>query len=200
MKLFRDPAESLSTAQAALLAVENRIKELAAERAAKLEGDSYVDDVARIDRDIAILSQAIAAHQSRVEMLGRRQHEQAKLKVEQERLAAIERVKKALPRRHQAAIRLDAALVELNKAFALLEVADSDLFRDWSDLLPPPHRLRYLSLLNLDCLSSVRKPRMSVGLVRELAGHSAFNIATIAEGRNLELVTELEGAPAEVAA
>jgi hypothetical protein len=190
-----DPDDSLEVARVALLQTEQRISDLEKSRAVKIsdgEGD-YLAEVDAIDRELFSLRANVGVHQDRIVAMQGRQRDRDRARRKQERSAAIARIEKLVGQRTEAGQRLDGALKQVAEAFAELSTADAAVFEDWPDVLPPASRLGYLRALRIEPLSSMRKHRMTAGLIAELINRGPFEIASEVEKRNGELVAELRG-------
>jgi hypothetical protein len=198
MELFRNPTAALATAQAALEQAQARAHKLTEERAALLAeaGEDYLNAAGKLGSEIARARADADVHRERIAVLHRRCRELEQYRREQQKAACIAELKKVLPRRRAAVERLDAALKDAASAFAAIEVADTRIFADWPDVMPPAHRLGYYQVTRLAPLSSMRKeqPMMS-GLVREVVRRQPFDLTAAVEKLDLELIDELEGAP-----
>jgi hypothetical protein len=196
----------IEIAQAALAADEQRIIELETERAQKLEdadadGD-YLTEIDALDRQIRTLRANASVHRDRIAAMEIKAAKRERARIAEQRTAAIDKIKTALPARVTAAERLDVALKEVAGAFNALAVADAAVFANWSALLPPMQGLAYLSALRIGELSVVRRQRMTAGAVRHLVERVPLEIAAETAKRNLELLEELTGIgqrPAETA-
>jgi hypothetical protein len=200
MKIFRtDPDDSLQGAQHAITQAEERISQLTIERAAKIEqaeGDAYINDVAKIDREIATLRANVGLHRERIDAMQARQRLQVRARLEQEKAAGIADVRKRLSKRHEAAQKLDAALKQVTEAFAECVRADELAFSSWPSVVSSLGRLSHFRLEAFEPLSASRKPRPpSAGLVRCLAEHEPFDLAAAIEARNAEVIEMIEAAP-----
>jgi hypothetical protein len=199
MGLFRgDPVAALATAQAALEQAQARAHKLTEERATLLaegEGENYLSEAASLGHKIASARADADVHRERIVVLHQRVREQELHQREQRKAASIAEVRKALPRRKAAVERLDAALLEVSKAFSAIEMADTKIFADWPDVMPPAHRLGYFQVTRLSPLSSMRKEQMLGGLVREIARRQPFDLTAAVEKLDRELIEELEQAP-----
>ena len=125
----------------------------------------------------------------------RRQREQEHASREQQKSACISQVKQAVPRRQAAIERVDGLVKQLAEAVAALEAADEAVFSNWPEVMPPAHRFSYLRAMRIEPLSSMRKQRMTAGLVRELVNRGPFDFAAEIEKQSRELLEELESTP-----
>ena len=192
----RDPAAALERATAQLTTTEGEIAALQAERAAAVRDYEDVEAVAAVDAKIDHKRRTAGILRDRITALQEAQREHDRRKLDDARQSAVKTIVTRLDARVQAATKLDRAGVLVAEALAELAAADEAVFAGWSDLLPPAHRLTYLRMLNLDPISSQRKPRpMSPGVIRQLVEKLPLNLAGEAEKRNAELVSELQAAP-----
>jgi hypothetical protein len=199
MKLFRkDPAAELGSTQAALLQIEARLRQMEIDRTARLEAadDNYLDEVAKIDREKAILNNQAAVHRDRLVVLERRvcEHDRQQLTLRQAEAVAI--IRRSQGASVTAAKKLDAGLKQVAEAVSELDAADEATFStNWTDELPPVSRLLYLRSQTIEPLSTMRRVRPAMaGLVRELVYKLPFNFTQQVEQRNAELIAELESA------
>jgi hypothetical protein len=193
-----DPTASLQSAQTALAKAEERIAQLTAERAAKLEaeGDSYAAEVGKIDVEINQLRASLAVHSARVLAMESRCRENVLAQLERERLAGIEIIRKRAAGRLEAARRLDTAHKQFIAAFAELMKADQDFVRDWPAGVSTLGLLPHYRLEGFELLSARRTPRPpSVGLARALAEYPAFNFVEAIEARNQQVIELIEATP-----
>jgi len=178
-----------------------RISALEIERQQKIEsgeGD-YAAVVARIDTELARLNSTIGIHRQRAEVMERRARKDAAARAEQERLAGVAAVRKRSAARLEAARKLDTAIGELSKAYTELLKADELLFRDWPEAVSNLGQLHHFHIDGMEPLSSHRRPRPpQAGLIRSIAEHGTFSIATAIETKNRELMEMIESAPAAV--
>jgi hypothetical protein len=195
-------SNSLQAARDAMTQTEQRMTELEGERVQKLadaEGD-YLAEIGAIDRQLKSLQADWIVHRDKIAALEIKKTKQHRAKREEEKTAFVAELRKTLPRRQTAVERLDAALKEVADAFAELTVADAAIFANWPEVLPPVHRLAYLSAFRIEPLSALRKQRpMSAGLIHELVKRVPFDFAAEVDKRSRELIEELEGSsiPAE---
>lgn len=200
MKIIKEPpAAALEAAQAALHRVEQVIGDLRVQRSSAIENgaDDFARRAAVCDAEIATQTAAAAALRERIDLIERHKAEAAQQQREQAKKAAVAEISKHVVARQSAAERLDTVLKQLLQALEAFDAAEQAVFADWPDVLPPAHRFSYLRL-HLDALSTARKPRMGAGLIRELASHVPYGLATMTAERNTELVAELEAAPVPV--
>jgi hypothetical protein len=202
MKIFRtDPTESMQAAQAALIQTEQRIVELQTVRAEKLElaEPDFLSAVSKIDAELAGLRSNVAIYGQRVTAMQVKRHQQMLARLEQEKAAGIADVLARLGKRHAAARKLDAALMQVTQAFAELVKAEEDAFGStWPASVSSLGRLGHFRIEALEELSSRRMQRPpSAGIVRCVAEHESFQFADAIEARNGQVIEMLEGAPIE---
>ncbi len=191
-----DPTAALEAAETAQKMAELRIGDLRIQRASVIEsatGD-YASQVAKLDNEIAAMANVAEAHRERIIHIGHQIEAAAQQQRDAAKKAAIAGISKLVATRQSSAERLDTVLKQLLQALEAFDAAESALFSGWPDVLPPAHKLGYLRL-HIDALSPARKQRMSAGLIRELAGHVPYGLATMTAERNSELIAELESAP-----
>jgi hypothetical protein len=195
MKLPFTRTEDRVAVAAALAASEAKLSELGRDRMAKLEepGDQF-SAVEAIDKKIEAESRAVSYHRSRLEVIDRQEIKDAQLRVEQERAAFLDELKKKrLPRRLAAAVKLDnAPLKDVPSAHADLIAADDAVYANWPDVMPPASRFGWTRITTIEALSPRRSQKMVAGLVRELASREPYSFATAVAKLNDELMAELE--------
>lgn len=188
--------DHIAVAERALADCQARIALAEAQRVGQIagDGDDYVTATTKIDRDVASLRAAAAAHRDRLVALRERERQAECGRQVERRKAGIAAIKKLLPARQAAAAKLDRAIAALREAYSELEIADRTVFTNWPpDVLPPAHRLSYLRMLNIESLSSMRKHRMSPGVVPALLEKPAtLDLSAEAERRNAALIAELD--------
>jgi hypothetical protein len=198
MALFQtDPAKALHAEQAALVAAERRLAELLVERAAKIEqadGDNYLDDVAKLDAEVGKLGKVVATRRERITVLEAKARAAVAAMAAKARASEVAAIGQRLTARTAAAAELEQGLKIVAGAFEKMERADTAVFANWTDELPPSHRFSYLSAMRIIELSATRKTRMTAGLIRELVKRAPLGIAAEVEKRNRELVDELNAA------
>lgn len=131
------PAEALEQAQLALLKAQERIAQLEADRAAKLEGDTYLSETSAIDQDIGRTRQSITVHRERIEAMRCKLEAHEAANREANRKSAIAGVLRKLPRRLTAGKRLESLKREMAVALRELDLADEAIFADWPPALGP---------------------------------------------------------------
>jgi hypothetical protein len=196
-----DADDAISAVQNALAAAENKISALEMERKAKLDSadDNWLVDVARIDRERVSTRAIIGVYQERLIALKRRQRDQDMARRDQLKASGIAEIKKRLVRRRTATEKLEQALKQVAVAFAELDAADIAVFENWSEVLPPAHRLVYCRASIHEALSSRRIIRpMAAGIVRELAERVPLNLVGAIDEKSADLVAELEATPVEL--
>jgi hypothetical protein len=193
------PDDGFVAAQFALDHANEKIKSLELERESRLFAleEGYIDEISRIDRELSIEHANTVIHRDRLNALRLRSRDQARIKREREKAAAIPEIKKRFARRQAAAEKLDQLLKQTADCLAELIAADEAVFERWPSALPPASRLSYLRATTLDPLSSRRIQRpISAGIIRELANRVPFDVAAAVEKSSRELIDELESAPA----
>jgi hypothetical protein len=196
-----DADDAVSAVQNALAAAENKISALGLERKAKLDSadDSWLVDVARIDRELVSNRANIGVYQERLNALKRRQRDQDMARRDQLKASGIAEIKKRLVRRRTATAKLEEALKQVAVAFAELGASDGAVFENWNEVLPPPHRLAYCRATIHEALSSRRIIRpMAAGMVRELAARVPLNLVEAIDEKSSDLLAELEATPVEL--
>jgi hypothetical protein len=154
--------------QSALDHANEKIRSLELERESRLFAleDGYLSEISRIDRELNIQQADIAVHGDRLDALRIRSRDQARIKREREKTAAIPEIKKRLSRRQAAAKKLDQLLKQTADHVAEFIAADEAIFERWAAALPPASRLSYLRATTHDCLvcrQLRRQPRILFG-------------------------------------
>ena len=101
----------------------------------------YLSEISRIDRELNIQHADIAVHRDRLDALRIRSRDQARIKREREKTAAIPEIKKRLSRRQAAAKKFDQLLKRTADRVAEFIAADEAIFERWAAVLPPASRL-----------------------------------------------------------
>jgi hypothetical protein len=194
-KADQDPSKAIAETVSLLAQTGSRIEHLAEARQRALLLTDGLAEVRRLDDQIADAEASITAMTERVKLLELEVSKIEAVQHERRRLAAVAEVKTRLAERVSAAQRLDEVLAQLLPAFADLERIDDALFADWAVELPKAETLRFLRLMNLESLSTHRRQRMVVGVIRDAVGRGPYNFAAEAEKRNSELAAAIEASP-----
>jgi hypothetical protein len=108
------------------------------------------------------------------------------------RAKAVEAITAKLYARRVAAQKLDHGLQAVQVALAGLDASEREVFSSWpQDLLGPVERVGFLHLGASDPLSTIRKQRVSPGVVRHLIERGPYDFTAESERLNSELTAAL---------
>lgn len=206
-QLFRpDAATSLLRARMAFDTAESKIQELSAARTAALrdiDDDRAVDEIQRIDHEIAAQQNAASIYHERIGALLEKQRDDDHGKREAEKIAAVAEIGRRMTRRQSAAKRFDEATEVYIAAIGKLKAADAAVFANWPSILP-----RELQTGSLQNLGAFKERHLTAkdfsrefgtmgtqkirGTLRALVEIGSFEMAATTSECDAELIRSLE--------